>query len=374
MANMAGQEVALYVNALDRTIQKNGVTKAINDDFWTSDIVPILYPVWDSDRDKLESYIRYKAGATVINKNKNIRNQKTGVYSWSSYQLDTNQFTSAELDELWEKLDRKYTDYREVEDYNLEQALTSLYAKDNYVNWNKLIMIRKFLLLDSDWTQTADAPLTAEEKAQWVTYRQKLRDITEAAPLGQKGVVAVEVKLPITPTKYKQRKSVAGTFTGNVQVIDNGNQAENNPGSTDGGTVITNASDVTKLAAGVGVTISAQGTQSDGVIVLPDYTCVTKIDGTSVTLNNRVTGNLNATLTGATFTAGDSYDYLSDTINHFFTLNQSVYRKYSDRILTYLSIAISTETIDSMPVSRIYDSNASTNLDTILEQLENGGS
>lgn len=374
MANMAGQEVALYVNALDRTIQKNGVTKAINDDFWTSDIVPILYPVWDSDRDKLESYIRYKAGATVINKNKNIRNQKTGVYSWSSYQLDTNQFTSAELDELWEKLDRKYTDYREVEDYNLEQALTSLYAKDNYVNWNKLIMIRKFLLLDSDWTQTADAPLTAEEKAQWVTYRQKLRDITEAAPLGQKGVVAVEVKLPITPTKYKQRKSVAGTFTGNVQVIDNGNQAENNPGSTDGGTVITNVSDVTKLAAGVGVTISAQGTQSDGVIVLPDYTCVTKIDGTSVTLNNRVTGNLNATLTGATFTAGDSYDYLEDTINHFFTLNQSVYRKYSDRILTYLSIAISTETIDSMPVSRIYDSNASTNLDTILEQLENGGS
>ena len=374
MANMAGQEVALYVNALDRTIQKNGVTKAINDDFWTSDIVPILYPVWDSDRDKLESYIRYKSGATVINKNKNIRNQKTGVYSWSSYQLDTNQFTSAELDELWEKLDRKYTDYREVEDYNLEAALTSLYAKDNYINWNKLVMIRKFLLLDSDWTQTADAPITAEEKAQWVTYRQKLRDLTEDTPSGQKGVTAVEVRFPITPSKYKQRKSVAGTFTGNVQVIDNGNQAENNPGSTDGGRVITNASDVTKLAAGVGVTITAQGTQSDGVIVLPDYTCVTKIDGTSVTLNNRVTGNLNATLTGATFTAGDSYDYLEDTINHFFTLNQSVYRKYSDRILTYLSIAISTETIDSMPVSRIYDSNASTNLDTILSQLENGGS
>ncbi len=373
MANMAGQEVALYVNALDRTIQKNGVTKAINDDFWTSDIVPILYPVWDSDRDKLESYIRYKSGATVINKNKNIRNQKTGVYSWSSYQLDTNQFTSAELDELWEKLDRKYTDYREVEDYNLEAALTSLYAKDNYINWNKLVMIRKFLLLDSDWTQTADAPITAEEKAQWVTYRQKLRDLTEDTPTGQKGVTAVEVRFPITPSKYKQRKSVAGTFTGNVQVLD-GNQAENDPGSTDGGTVITNASDVTKLAAGVGVTITAQGTQSDGVIVLPDYTCVTKIDGTSVTLNNRVTGNLNATLTGATFTAGDSYDYLEDTINHFFTLNQSVYRKYSDRILTYLSIAISTETIDSMPVSRIYDSNASTNLDTILEQLENGGS
>jgi hypothetical protein len=29
MTSYAGQDVALYVNALDRTIQKNGVTKAL---------------------------------------------------------------------------------------------------------------------------------------------------------------------------------------------------------------------------------------------------------------------------------------------------------------------------------------------------------
>ena len=38
---------------------------------------------------------------------------------------------------------------------------------------------RNALLANSDWTQLADVPLTAEMKAQWATYRQALRDITD---------------------------------------------------------------------------------------------------------------------------------------------------------------------------------------------------
>lgn len=37
---------------------------------------------------------------------------------------------------------------------------------------------RDRLLADSDWTQLADAPLTATKKEQWATYRQALRDIS----------------------------------------------------------------------------------------------------------------------------------------------------------------------------------------------------
>ena len=41
--------------------------------------------------------------------------------------------------------------------------------------------IRNDLLSESDWTQTVeDAPLTEEMKAEWATYRQELRDITDA--------------------------------------------------------------------------------------------------------------------------------------------------------------------------------------------------
>lgn len=34
-------------------------------------------------------------------------------------------------------------------------------------------------LAESDWTQLADAPLTAEKKAEWTQYRHQLRDITQ---------------------------------------------------------------------------------------------------------------------------------------------------------------------------------------------------
>lgn len=40
---------------------------------------------------------------------------------------------------------------------------------------------RRGLLLDSDWTQLLDCPLTAEQKTQWETYRQALRDVPSQA-------------------------------------------------------------------------------------------------------------------------------------------------------------------------------------------------
>ena len=49
------------------------------------------------------------------------------------------------------------------------------------VTWDSIRSKRDGLLAASDWTQLADSPLTAEKKSAWATYRQALRDITEAA-------------------------------------------------------------------------------------------------------------------------------------------------------------------------------------------------
>ena len=38
--------------------------------------------------------------------------------------------------------------------------------------------VRNMLLRDSDWTQMPDSPLSDSKKAEWATYRQKLRDFT----------------------------------------------------------------------------------------------------------------------------------------------------------------------------------------------------
>lgn len=267
------QSVALYVNATTRQIQRDGITKSISDQYWSDEIVPILYPIWDSDRDKLESFIYYKDGSAKMLKNKYQRNQKTGEYKWVSYEFDLTSFPEYEIQALYNQLNDKFTNFRDIEDYDLERKLQSTYARDNIVNWNKLVIIRKFLLMDSDWTQSADSPLTEEQKNQWSSYRQKLRDI----PQDFKGFPAAEVKFPITPTKYAERVS-----------------------------------------------------------------------------------------------SGDTEEYLANDKQHFFLLNQSVYQKYANRILAYLSISIAVKNIDDMPVSKVYDSNTTTNLDSILSSIENG--
>ena len=54
---------------------------------------------------------------------------------------------------------------------------------------------RKFLLAGSDWTQTADSPLSEEKKAAWAAYRQALRDL----PDDQGGVNSIEDVVWPTP-------------------------------------------------------------------------------------------------------------------------------------------------------------------------------
>lgn len=44
--------------------------------------------------------------------------------------------------------------------------------------WSVVRDQRNSLLASCDWTQLPDAPVTAEKRQEWVTYRQQLRDIT----------------------------------------------------------------------------------------------------------------------------------------------------------------------------------------------------
>ena len=74
----------------------------------------------------------------------------------------------------------------------------------------------------------------------------------------------------------------------------------------------------------------------------------------------------------------DSYDYLQD-VTHFYTIPQSVYSKFSTRMVNYLALAIGTIDIDEMPVTRIARPMGSINpntgddtLDDILKMIDEG--
>ena len=277
MATIASpSSTTLYLNAFDKTIQFEGIMKTIDDDYWTKNIVPLLYPMWDSDNDKLEVFVLYKDGTTRMNKTKYTRNQKTGVYKWISYQFDLSPFTT-EITDLSNNLIDKWTEYRQGQENDLERALEAAFANTAILNWTKVALIRNFLLMESDWTQLGDAPITTEQKAQWVKYRQKLRDI----PAEQEKKNASLVVFPITPSKHA--------------------------------------------------------------------------------------------------VLADGLNYLED-VSHYYTIPQSVYSKFSSRIVNYLALAISTIDIDEMPVTRITRASTSTvssstgnsTLDDILKMIDEG--
>ena len=263
----------LYLNAFDKTIQHDGIIKTIDDDYWTKNIVPILYPMWDSDNDKLEVFVLYKDGTTRMNKTKYTRNQKTGVYKWISYQFDLSPFAT-EITDLSNNLIDKWTEYRQGQENDLERSLASHFSKTAILNWTKVKLIRNFLLMDSDWTQLGDAPITAEDKARWISYRTKLR----AIPQEQGTIAANSVTFPMTPPKWA--------------ALDDGK------------------------------------------------------------------------------------DYLSD-VGHFFTIPQSVYSKFSTRIVNYLAMSIGTTNIDGMDVTKVdspynLQTTLVNELDEILDLIDKG--
>jgi hypothetical protein len=57
-----------------------------------------------------------------------------------------------------------------------------------------IIQQRDYLLVQSDWTQLPDVPLTPEQKQEWSIYRQELRNVTK-----QSGY-PTNVVFPVAPT------------------------------------------------------------------------------------------------------------------------------------------------------------------------------
>ena len=73
-----------------------------------------------------------------------------------------------------------YTEDVIDEQQNLADELTGWQISYNE-EMTQLRKQRDQLLLECDWTQSVDSPLDSTSKTAWVTYRQKLRDLTSLA-------------------------------------------------------------------------------------------------------------------------------------------------------------------------------------------------
>ena len=182
---------------------RGSTTVTIEDESWKAYIEPVMYPLWSSDRDQL-TYFEYSNGANEswkCDKQKYVRNHTTGEYFWKDYQFteptieNVRTFVAA----VREAFDASLSVAKKDVDDNLQRILT----EEKGISLTKVKVWRDFFLATSDWTMLEDAPVTAEEKEQWKTWRQKIRELPTQFTNSAINLVQT-LKVPIDPEVYKK--------------------------------------------------------------------------------------------------------------------------------------------------------------------------
>ena len=96
----------------------------------------------------------------------------TGVCLEEDFNVVPDGCTAYENTGNWGDSTHKFVDGEFVEITRTdEEALADM--------WMVVRTRRDYLLMRSDWTQTTDSPLTADQRTAWQLYRQNLRDLTD---------------------------------------------------------------------------------------------------------------------------------------------------------------------------------------------------
>ena len=196
--------LVLQLNAIQRQVNYRGMTRELSDTYWNDHIGSRLYPMWDSDKDKLVLFTYYDTGAFHVQRRKFVKNFSTGNYEWKDYEMEV--FDSKEAQEIYEALKEAFYLIDSVEKENFQQELTKAYLEGKKVTWYGVRLARNFLLEDTDWVFGGDSPTSDEEKELWRTYRQALRDIPQNSAYTE----AHDVKFPISPEDWKKYYESSG--------------------------------------------------------------------------------------------------------------------------------------------------------------------
>ena len=199
----------VQLDVVQQEIIYNAIPKSIPESYWKDELTDFLYPLWDTDKDKLIFFNYYTNGTYFAKRRRYIKNFKTGEYEWKEYEME--QLDSAEAVKLKDKLIEAFylLDSIAEDDYN--QQLVRMYGLQRQVSPLTVRLARNFLLDETDWALAADSSLSVEDKEMYTVYRQKLRDITSTDEFTTN---VEETKFPISPEFYKKLFSVENPGVG----------------------------------------------------------------------------------------------------------------------------------------------------------------
>ena len=197
---MASEPVLqVELNVIGQELSYNGIPKPIPQTYWTDTLVPLMYPTWDTDKDKLISFYYYTNGTYTAKRRKYVMNFKTNTNEWKDYEME--QVSSSVADTFKDKLVEGWYAIDAIENTEFQNELGAMYAKANAVSPLSVRLARDFLLSETDWVMVTDSPLDADTKAMYTTYRQKLRDIPATTEFSTN---VEDTKFPISPDFYNK--------------------------------------------------------------------------------------------------------------------------------------------------------------------------
>tara|TARA_B100001113_G_scaffold276733_1_gene231316 strand:- start:665 stop:1552 length:888 start_codon:yes stop_codon:yes gene_type:complete len=201
----------LQVNAITKVIQYQGMEKTIPDSYWTSDIVPAIYPTWDADKDKLVLFAWYDNNSYMCQRRKYVMNFKTNTFEWKDYEMEQVDDGSGQT--LYNKFKDTFFLVDSLATVEYQNEFAKIYAATAATSWLTVRLSRNFLLDETDWVFVEDSGVSADDKELYKTYRKKLRDL----PADANTTDAAAVKFPINPQYFKDiylKKNASATYLG----------------------------------------------------------------------------------------------------------------------------------------------------------------
>ena len=191
--------IQVELNVIGQELSYNGISKPIPQTYWTDTLVPLMYPTWDTDKDKLITFYYFSDGTYTAKRRKYIMNFKTNTNEWKDYEME--QVSSSVADTFKDKLIEGWYAIDAIENTEFQNELGAMYAKARAVSPLSVRLARDFLLTETDWVMVSDSPIDADTKAQYTLYRQKLRDIPATTEFSTN---VEETKFPISPDFYNK--------------------------------------------------------------------------------------------------------------------------------------------------------------------------
>jgi hypothetical protein len=215
VVNSTLPQLVLQVNVLQKQVFYRGMTKGVPEEYWKNTVIPALYPLWDTEKDRLVVFTYYNNNTYHAQRRKFIKNFKTNEFEWVDYEME--QMDNDEAEKIYELFRQSFYLVDSLENEEFQNELASVYAEVASVTWLTIRLARNFLLSETDWIFNEDSEVSEEDKILWKKYRKALRDL----PSNITDYTPTNVKFPINPKMYKQLYAEANP---GIEYLDRGDQ------------------------------------------------------------------------------------------------------------------------------------------------------